>query len=111
MRFRFFGMSAEDFERWVQKARAGGQALDRDTYLRLERPSEREPVRPYGTVAPGLFDAVVNRCVAPGTQCLHAVMAADMRRVSLAQNWRPDAFVCTAADPATIALLPTVERK
>jgi cytochrome o ubiquinol oxidase subunit 2 len=111
MRFRFLGMSAADFERWVQQARASGQALSRDAFLQLERPSEREPVRPFGAVAPGLFDAVVNRCVAPGTQCLHAVMAADMRRAALAQNWRPDAFVCTAADPATIASLATVQGK
>ena len=80
MHFKFHGMSAADFESWVQKAKAGGQALSRDAYLQLEKPSEREPVRAYGTVAAGLFDAVVNRCVAPGTQCLHAVMAADMRR-------------------------------
>jgi cytochrome o ubiquinol oxidase subunit 2 len=111
MRYKFLGMSAGDFERWVQKARASGQALGRDAYLQLERPSEREPVRQYGTVAPGLFDAVVNRCVAPGSQCLHAVMAADMRRASAALNWRPEAQVCSAADSVTTALLPVAERK
>ncbi|MDB5856739.1 MAG: cyoA [Ramlibacter sp.] len=112
MRFKFFGMNDADFERWVQKAKASGQALGRDGYVRLERPSEGEPVRLYGTVAPGLFDAVVNRCVAPGSQCLHAVMAADARRAAAALNWRPDAaFVCTAADPVATASLPVAERK
>jgi cytochrome o ubiquinol oxidase subunit 2 len=111
MHFKFHGLSAADFERWVQKAKAGGQALDRDTYLQVEKPSEREPVRMYASVAAGLFDAVVNRCVAPGTQCLHAVMASDQRRQAAALNWRPDAQICTAADAATFALLPTVERK
>ena len=111
MHFKFHGMSPADFESWVQKAKAGGQALSRDAYLQLEKPTEREPVRAYGTVAAGLFDAVVNRCVAPGTQCLHAVMAADMRRQSAALNWRPDAQVCTAANSATVASLPITEQK
>lgn len=111
MHFKFHGLSAADFEAWVQKARAGGQALSRDGYLQLERPSEREAVRRYGTVAPGLFDAVVNRCVAAGSPCLHAVMAEDMRRASAALNWRPESQICTAADAATIAWLPVSERK
>ena len=111
MHFKFHGMSAADFEQWVRKARASGQALSRDAYLQLERPSEREAVRAYGTVAGGLFDAIVNRCVAPGSQCLHAVMAADLRRASAALNWRPEAQICTAADAATIAQLPVSEWK
>jgi cytochrome o ubiquinol oxidase subunit 2 len=112
MHFMFFGLSAADFELWVQKARASGQALSRDAYLQLERPSEREAVRLYGTVEPGLFDAVVNRCVAPGTPCLHAVMAADQRRASAAPDRRPDALICTAATLAAATdLLPVTERK
>jgi len=111
MHFKFHGMSAADFEQWVRKARASGQALSRDAYLQLERPSEREAVRAYGTVAAGLFDAIVNRCVAPGSQCLHAVMAADLRRASAALNWRPEPQVCTVADAATVALLPVEEWK
>jgi cytochrome o ubiquinol oxidase subunit 2 len=97
MHFKFHGMSDE--------------ALSRDAYLQLERPSEREAVRAYGTVAAGLFDAIVNRCVAPGSPCLHAVMEADLRRASAALNWRPEAQICSAADAATIAQLPVAEWK
>src|SRR6478736_4106030 len=61
MTFKFHGLSAADFEAWVRKTKASGRALSRDAYLQLEKPSEREAVRRYGTVAPGLFDAVVNR--------------------------------------------------
>ncbi|MCG2595450.1 ubiquinol oxidase subunit II [Ramlibacter sp. XY19] len=115
MHFMFHGLAAADFEAWVQKARASGQALARDTYLQLERPSQREPARFYASVAPGLFDAVVNRCVAPGTQCLHTQMAADERRAAVAANWRPgtppEGLICTAADAATVASLPWPERK
>ena len=111
MHFKFHGTSAADFEAWVQKAKASGQTLSRDAYLQLEKPSEREPLRAYSTVAAGLFDAVVNRCVAAGTPCLHAVMEADARRASAALNWRLDAQACRAADAAPAALLAVTDRK
>jgi len=62
MRFKFHGLSASDFARWVQKAKADGKVLSREDYLRLQQPSEREPVRRYATVATGLYDAILNRC-------------------------------------------------
>ncbi len=63
MRFKFHGMSAGDFDRWVQAARASGQMLDRDGYQRLQQPSEHDPVRRYANVAAGLYDAIVDRSV------------------------------------------------
>ncbi len=80
MRFKYRGVSAGDFDKWVQKTKAGGGKLDRAHYLVLEQPSERDPVRRYGKVAPDLFNAVVNRCVAPGTVCMEQMMADDARR-------------------------------
>lgn len=77
MRFKFHGMSQADFDRWVQKNKTEGQALSREGYLQLERPSEREPVRRYASVAPGLYDAIVNRCVEPGKMCMKHMMAVD----------------------------------
>ena len=59
MRFKFHGMSAADFQRWVETAKASGQTLDRDSYRQLEKPSEREPVRRFANVESGLFDAIV----------------------------------------------------
>jgi len=45
MHFTFHGMSAADFDRWLQAARAAGGTLDRGAYLALARPSQNEPVR------------------------------------------------------------------
>ena len=39
----------------------------------LEKPTENSPVMRFASVTPGLFDAVVGQCVAPGTNCLGAI--------------------------------------
>ena len=63
MRFKFHGLSAAGFDSWVQSAKASGQSLDREGYLQLEQPSQRDPVRRYASVAPDLFDSIVERTV------------------------------------------------
>jgi cytochrome o ubiquinol oxidase subunit 2 len=118
MRFKFLGVSAGEFDRWLQKARASKDELTRDAYLQLEKPSEREPVRRYRAVAPDLFDAVVNRCVEQGKMCLREMMAMDAHRPSggqpageaIALNLGLDAAVCRADNSAAGALLPSVYR-
>ena len=77
MHFKFHGMDMDGFNAWVKKNQAEGNTLDRDTYLALERPSEREPVRRYASVSDGLYDAIVNRCVEPGRMCMKHMMAID----------------------------------
>jgi cytochrome o ubiquinol oxidase subunit 2 len=84
MRFKYHGVSAADFDSWVQKTKAGSGMLDRADYLALEKPTERDPVRRYGAVAPNLYDAIVNRCVAEGTVCMKEIMAADAERAKSA---------------------------
>ncbi|HSW15524.1 MAG TPA: ubiquinol oxidase subunit II [Solimonas sp.] len=79
MRFRFAGMSGADFDAWVAQLKGAEGALGREEYLRLERPSEREPVRHYGKSMAGLFDAVVNLCVDPNKMCMRDMMAIDAR--------------------------------
>lgn len=79
MRFRFAGLSGADFDAWVAKVKAAKDPLNREEYLRLEQPSEREPVRHYGTTMAGLFDAVVNLCVDPAKMCMRDMMAIDAR--------------------------------
>ncbi|MGC4251334.1 MAG: COX aromatic rich motif-containing protein, partial [Sphingobium sp.] len=79
MRFRAHSLSQGDFEAWVRQARDAGGALDRQAYLRLERPSEKEPVRRFASVEPQLFDRIVNLCVQPGKMCMHDMMALDAR--------------------------------
>ncbi|HWZ69900.1 MAG TPA: ubiquinol oxidase subunit II [Casimicrobiaceae bacterium] len=117
MRFKFLGMSPADFDGWVQKAKAGAE-LSRGSYMQLEQPSEREPVRRYGGVAPDLFDAIVNRCVDQGKMCLREMMAMDEHRPSggrparesIALNLGLDAAVCKADNSAAGDLLPSVYR-
>jgi len=65
MHFKFRGLSGGDFAQWVQSAKAARRELDNEAYLRLEKPSEREPVRSYSVVAPGLYDAILSQCVTP----------------------------------------------
>ncbi len=77
MRFRFHGMSQADFGAWLAHARKGGGTLDRGVYLRLARPSEKEPVRRFAAIDPKLYNAILNQCVAPGTPCMSNTMWID----------------------------------
>jgi cytochrome o ubiquinol oxidase subunit 2 len=77
MRFRLRGTDAAGFDRWVGETKANGRALATPNYLQLEKPSEKVPAMRFAAVVPGLFDRVVNRCVAPGTPCMSDVMARD----------------------------------
>jgi cytochrome o ubiquinol oxidase subunit II len=117
MRFKFLGMSAADFDRWVQKAKASGE-LSRGSYMQLEQPSQREAVRRYSAVAPDLFDAIVNRCVDQGKMCLREMMAMDAQRPSgrqsarepIALNLGLEAAVCRADNSAVGGLLLPIYR-
>ncbi|MDE2429554.1 MAG: ubiquinol oxidase subunit II [Burkholderiales bacterium] len=90
MRFKFHGMSAENFDNWVKASKAKGVALNRADYLVLEKPSTREPVRRYGTVDPDLYHAILNRCVGTDQQCMDTMMSANAianeKAILLAQN-------------------------
>lgn len=55
MRFKFLGLAQGDFDQWVAGVKQNGTALNRDTYLKLEKPSIKEPVRYYSTVQDGLY--------------------------------------------------------
>jgi cytochrome o ubiquinol oxidase subunit 2 len=78
MRFKFHGLDQQGFDAWVKKAKAESGGLKRADYLQLAKPSEREPARLFGSVEPGLFHAIVNRCVAPDTVCMDKMMAMDL---------------------------------
>ena len=77
MRFSFHGLPQAGFDQWVAQARASGQTLDRETYLRLEQPSENVPAMRFAAIDGGLFRAVVNMCVDPGKMCMHEMAALD----------------------------------
>ncbi|WP_262296336.1 ubiquinol oxidase subunit II [Microvirga sesbaniae] len=77
MNFGFLSLSPQGFDEWVAKAKSAGTPLDREAYLKLEKPSEEEPVRQYGSVEAGLFDAILGLCVAPGQMCVHEMHHID----------------------------------
>jgi cytochrome o ubiquinol oxidase subunit II len=78
MRFKFHGLDQPGFEQWVARVKQNGTMLNRDTYLRLEKPSAKEPVRYYASVESGLYDAVLNMCVRDGSMCMEDMMHVDM---------------------------------
>ena len=117
MHFKFHGVVAGDFDRWVQTVKAGGNELNREGYLQLERPSEREPVRRYAAVTAGLYDAIVNRCVEAGKICMKDMMAmdargglgrAEIRNLAMFDPSKPNrsllGTICSADDPTGTAL-------
>ncbi|MCW4114123.1 ubiquinol oxidase subunit II [Aurantimonas sp. MSK8Z-1] len=79
MRFRFHGLGQAGFDQWVNEVKQADGMLDRATYLKLEQPSEGDPVRHFSGVDPELFDAVVNMCPEPGKMCMGEMMAIDAK--------------------------------
>ena len=77
MSFKFKGMAEEDFAKWIAQAKTEGKPLDPATYLNLAKPSERNPVERFSTVADGLYNKVLNRCVEDGKMCMNEMMAID----------------------------------
>ena len=79
MRFAFHGMEDANFDQWVARVKAEGGTLERADYLKLERPSENEPVRHYANVDPVLYKAILNMCVEPGKMCMSEMMSIDAK--------------------------------
>lgn len=79
MRFRFKGMDGAAFDQWVAQVREAPAELNRDEYLKLERPSAKEATRHYGKVVEGLYDAALNLCVDTTKMCMRDMMAIDAR--------------------------------
>jgi cytochrome o ubiquinol oxidase subunit II len=78
MRFKFHGLDQAGFDQWVARVKQGGTMLNRDAYLKLEKPSIKEPVRYYSAVEDGLYEAVLNMCVRAGQMCMKEMMHVDM---------------------------------
>nr|WP_281431825.1 ubiquinol oxidase subunit II [Rhizobium setariae] len=74
MRFKFHGVDQAGFDQWIARVKSQGTALNRDAYLKLEKPSEKEPVRYYATAEDGLYERILNLCVTPGKMCMSDVM-------------------------------------
>ncbi|HEY0146981.1 MAG TPA: COX aromatic rich motif-containing protein, partial [Methylovirgula sp.] len=79
MHFPYTSLSVADFDKWVAKVKSDGGALDRNTYLDLERPSQNLSPKTWGTVDAALFKLALNQCVEPGKMCLDEMMAIDAK--------------------------------
>ena len=120
MRFKFHGLSNEGFDEWVKKAKAGKDGeLSRETYVKLETPSERDPVRHYASVAPDLYDAILNRCVDRNKMCMKQMMAIDAEGglgkpgafnvASKANAWQPDSLNSSSPTRKYVTAMCTTE--
>jgi cytochrome o ubiquinol oxidase subunit 2 len=107
MRFKFHALDQAGFDAWVAKVKAGESGLDRTAYLGLEKPTIKDAVRYYKTVEPDLFDAVVNRCVEPGSVCMSQQMHADGHRHAGASPQASAAHQLAVASKAEICTTPT----
>ena len=79
MHFEFKSTSATDFDKWIAAAKSSGGMLGRSDYLQLERPSENEPVRLYGSVDRDLYKAILNMCVETGKMCMSEMTDIDAK--------------------------------
>ena len=109
MTFKFHGLADGDFNAWVQKAKTEGATLDRAEYVKLEKPSERDPVRLFGNVDSTLYHAIVNRCVEAGKMCMDDMMAKDAManinartKAGKSVSLLPQDDVCTAANATQV---------
>jgi len=72
MQFKVQSLPPDQFAMWAQGARGQGAVLDGRGYAELSKPSSYVKPITYGSVAPGLYDAIV----ANGAPQLHAPQAA-----------------------------------
>ncbi|AWN37688.1 ubiquinol oxidase subunit II [Methylobacterium radiodurans] len=79
MNFGFRSLGEWGFEEWVAKAKASGAPLNREVFLKLERPSEAEPVRYFASVENGLYEAILGMCVEPNLMCASEMHHIDKR--------------------------------
>lgn len=78
MRFKFHSFNQDGFDGWIARVKQNGTALNQDAYLKLEKPSEREPVRYFATVQDGLYRSILNLCAEPGKMCVSEMMHINM---------------------------------
>jgi cytochrome o ubiquinol oxidase subunit 2 len=79
MRFMARALSDDDFQSWVEHARASGTVLSQQVYRELEKPSEKVPVAYYGDIDPMVFHHALNKC-ADGATCTDDQMAMNANR-------------------------------
>jgi cytochrome o ubiquinol oxidase subunit 2 len=63
MRFIVKAVPAGDFDAWIARVRATGSALDNAGYAELAKPSKAVPPATYRSVAPMLFERIIDQTV------------------------------------------------
>src|SRR6202008_2694716 len=63
MRFIAKAVPAGDFDSWVIGVRGAGSALDAAAYDALAKPSKAVAPTTYGSVAPDLFEHIINQAI------------------------------------------------
>jgi cytochrome o ubiquinol oxidase subunit 2 len=84
------------------KTKADTGALTRAEFLVLDKPTIKHPIMHFGTVDKGLYDLILNRCVAEGSVCINTQMHQDasrMKAAAAAKNLPKD--VCEPSVAAT----------
>lgn len=79
MHFKTLATSREEFDAWIRNAQASAHTLDLKTYRALERPSSKDPVTLYASVAPKLFDQVVDKYMQANGQICRADAPASLQ--------------------------------
>jgi cytochrome o ubiquinol oxidase subunit 2 len=72
MRFIARAVPAGDFDAWVAQVRGAGSALDDAAYADLARPSIAVPPTTYRSVAPQLFERIVDQTASGAGAARHA---------------------------------------
>ncbi len=60
MHFQVLAVTPRQYQEWLQKTRRSRAALDRAQYRKLSQPGRGYPVTVYSSVAPGLFDNIID---------------------------------------------------
>ncbi|RDS83482.1 ubiquinol oxidase subunit II [Dyella psychrodurans] len=78
MHFIFHSVSDDGFAQWVAQAKASGDALNRDAYVKLAAPSSNDPVHRYANIDPTLYQDILTNCVQPDSMsCMRHAKPAE----------------------------------
>ncbi len=61
MTFKATATSPEEYSVWLEKLREAPETLDLNRYQKLAKPSQGYPVTYFSSVAPGLFDHIIDK--------------------------------------------------
>lgn len=98
MRFTFDGLSQQDFDQWIAKARAAGGTLDLQAYQQLRQPQRDVPARSFASFEPDLFTRILDRCIDASQTCMTQTMPAAAHGGDAMPGMHDDHAAPTTAD-------------